>query len=99
MPGMNREDKKSLAEQRHSSPSVGFGSSFAVGMALFALGGHWLDVKYDREPLFTLIGVGLGFLYGAWELWKLIAMSNEQAANKGPVETKNEEQPSNEPPE
>jgi F0F1-type ATP synthase assembly protein I len=64
---------------RRASPAVGFGTSFAVGMALFALGGHWLDKKTGHESLFTLIGVGLGLLYGVWELWKLIAMTNEQA--------------------
>jgi threonine/homoserine/homoserine lactone efflux protein len=74
----NKKDAKSLAEQRRAGPAVGFGTSFAVGMALFALGGHWLDKKTDRESLFTLIGIGFGLLYGAWELWKLVAMTNEQ---------------------
>jgi len=82
MPRLNRENKKSLAEQRRAGPAVGFGTSFAVGMALFALGGHWLDVKTGRDSLFTLIGIGLGFLYGAWELWKLIAASNQQARDE-----------------
>ena len=99
MPGLHQEDKKALTEQRRAGPAVGFGSSFAVGMAIFAFGGHWLDKKTGRESFFTLIGIGLGLLYGAWELWKLIVMSNEQAARKDPAEAENGKHPANDPPE
>ena len=64
--------------KKSTNPAVGFGSSFAGGMAVFGLGGHWLDEKTGREPLFTLIGVGLGLFYGAWEVWKLVTMSNQK---------------------
>jgi hypothetical protein len=94
----NKEDKKSLAEQRRSGPAVGFGTSFAVGMALFALGGHWLDGKTGREPLFTLLGIGLGLLYGAWELWKLITMTNQQAEDRKRNQSDDNESAPNDPP-
>ncbi len=34
----------------------------AIPFMLFALGGNWLDAKFETRPLFTIIGlfVGLG---------------------------------------
>lgn len=86
MIGLKKEERKELERQRRLSPAIGFGSSFAAGMLVFSLGGRWLDSKYEREPLFTLIGIGLGLLYGGWELWKLIAISNQQSKNTGSEE-------------
>lgn len=97
--GLKDEDEASRAERKRQSPSIGFGSSFAGGMAVFALGGHWLDRKTGHESLFTLIGIGLGLLYGAWELWKLITMSNQASADKEPDQPDQKESPPNAPPE
>ncbi len=52
-------------------PAVMMGSSFAVAMGLFAWLGHRWDEKTGREPLGVLLGVGVGFLYGGYEVWKL----------------------------
>ena len=76
-----RKNEEELEAKRTAGAAIGFGTSFAVGMALFGLGGHWLDVKYDREPLFTLIGLFLGLIYGGWELWKLTNASNAQSSD------------------
>lgn len=73
----NREQQES--EKRRAGAAIGFGTSFAAAMALFGLGGHWLDVRYGREPLFTLLGIFMGLLYGGWELWKLKSASNQQS--------------------
>lgn len=93
MSGPNREKNEPLEDKHASSSALGFGTSFAVGMALFGLGGHWLDQKFDREPLLTLIGIGMGLLYGAWELWKLVTATNEQIkqADRKRAETKEKE--------
>ena len=77
---MNLESKGE--PRKRTNPAVGFGSSFAGGMAVFGLGGHWLDGKFDKEPLFTLLGLGLGLFYGGYELWKLITFSNREAKRK-----------------
>ena len=53
-------------------PGVMFGSSFAVAMGIFAWLGHRWDEKTGRAPLGVLLGVGVGLLYGAYEVWKLI---------------------------
>ena len=82
MIGIDNRDKEQRAENRRAGAAIGFGTSFAAGMAIFGLGGHWLDVKYDREPLFTLLGLFMGLLYGGWELWKRITASNETAGNE-----------------
>jgi F0F1-type ATP synthase assembly protein I len=76
----NEEEKESFSERQRASSALGFGSAFAGGMAVFSLGGHWLDVKFGKEPLFTLIGIALGFVFGGWELWKLVAESNRSVA-------------------
>jgi len=76
MIGPDKHHGTSFEERRKISPAIGFGTSFAAGMAVFGLGGHWLDTKYDKEPLFTLMGIGLGLFYGAYELWKLILITS-----------------------
>ena len=37
------------------------GIQFGVAVALFTWFGTWLDEKFSLSPLFTLIGVFLGF--------------------------------------
>lgn len=75
----NRVNQQLSPGKSRVNPAVGFGTSFAAGMALFAFAGHALDVKTDREPLFTLIGIFMGLVYGGWELWKLITAENQRA--------------------
>ncbi|MDZ8118631.1 AtpZ/AtpI family protein [Pontiella agarivorans] len=75
-----KEDGTTFEERRRTGAAVGFGTSFAAGMVIFGLGGHWLDTRYNKEPLFTLIGIALGLFYGAYEIWKLILMMNRQNA-------------------
>lgn len=99
MLGPIREDEASRKARKRAAPAIGFGSSFAGAMALFGLGGHWLDRKTGHESLFTLIGIGLGFLFGAWELWKLIVLSNQVADDKDPNQAGGKEVSPNEPSE
>jgi hypothetical protein len=94
MLNLNKDEAKTPGARKKVNPAVGFGSSFAGGMAVFGLGGHWLDVKTGKDPLFTLLGIGLGLLYGAWELWKLVTISNQQAKDEElKREGKEEERP------
>lgn len=60
-------------------PAVMMGSSFAVAMGLFAWLGHRWDEKTGREPLGVLLGVGVGFIYGAYEVWKLTRTADAPA--------------------
>ena len=38
---------------------AGLGLQFAVVIAAFTFGGHWLDGRLGTSPLFLLVGVGL----------------------------------------
>lgn len=97
MLGLNQEDEETRAAKKRASPAIGFGSSFAGGMAVFGLGGHWLDSKTGHEHLFTLIGIGLGLVYGVWEMWKLITISNQQMRDQNQAD--DDEDQANEPPQ
>jgi len=91
LPG--KANKELMAERRRSNPAMGFGTAFAAGMLLFSLGGHWLDVRLDREPLFTLIGIFLGFVFGGWELYKLVTSANQRIADEERKQRTDEEDP------
>ncbi len=78
MSAQDQGKKEASTEKSRSANAIGFGTSFAVGMVLFTVAGRALDAKTGHEHLFTLIGIGLGFLYGAWELWKMAAWSNPE---------------------
>jgi len=97
MTGPEKSGRRPTAERRRINPAVGFGTSFAGGMAVFALLGHLLDVKTGRERLFTLIGIGLGLLYGAWELWKLATLSHQERMDEDPTGNENEPEQQHEP--
>lgn len=40
---------------------AGLGIGMGLAIALFALGGNWLDGRLGTRPLFVLLGVFLGF--------------------------------------
>ena len=46
-----------------------FGATIAVPVVLFVLIGQWLDGKYDKAPLFTVIGFILAGLLSARMIW------------------------------
>lgn len=75
--------RQTVASTKGMSPAVLMGSSFALAMGGFAwLGIKW-DAKHGSEPWGVLVGVGMGFLYGAYEVWKV--------TRSGPVSTKSAE--------
>lgn len=45
----------------------------AVSVGLFAYGGYWLDQRWGLVPLFTLLGVLLGFCGGLIHLLRVVA--------------------------
>jgi hypothetical protein len=59
--------------------AVMLGTNFAVGMAVFSYAGYWVDQKRGGGLLFTVSGMVLGLGYGAYEVWKVIRIMNEQA--------------------
>ncbi len=45
------------------------GATFCVAVALPTAGGIWLDRKLGTVVLFTLLGLGLGFAAGVYNLY------------------------------
>ena len=54
------------------------GLNFAVGMAVFSFIGFYIDQKRGNGIIFTILGIILGLAYGAYEVWKVIQMLQEQ---------------------
>ncbi len=55
--------------------AIGLGSQLAVGMAVFAGLGYWLDHRQGGDgTAFTLSGIFLGLLYGGYEVWKVVRL-------------------------
>jgi hypothetical protein len=59
--------------------AVMLGTNCAVGMAVFSFAGYLVDQKRGGGLLFTVSGMVCGLAYGAYEVWKVIRMLNEQA--------------------
>ncbi len=47
------------------------GSNLAAGMALFGFAGHWLDRRLGEGVAWTVGGLIVGLLFGAYEVWKI----------------------------
>ena len=65
-------DPGSDRQRRILAVGMTLGLQMAVGMAVFAGGGHWIDQKRGGGNLFTLLGVFLGLFYMGYEVWKLV---------------------------
>ena len=77
--------RKIVAGTRRANPAVSFGVNFAAGMGLCAILGWKLDQRRGPDALgFTVAGVVLGFIYGGYELWKIVRADAEGEAGPGP---------------
>jgi ATP synthase protein I len=47
---------------RDCAPLLGIGTSLAITVLLGVLAGRWVDSRWSTEPLFTLLGAGLGIV-------------------------------------
>jgi F0F1-type ATP synthase assembly protein I len=52
--------------------AVGLGYQLLAAMLIFVGGGYWLDQRRGGGTAFTLGGVALAFIYGVYEVWKLV---------------------------
>ena len=70
---------EAVSKRVRSNPGLIFSMalSIAAGMPLFVLAGYWLDRKRHSEPLWTLCGLFLGLVYGAYEVWTTLKLANE----------------------
>lgn len=67
-------------ERGDLSRALTLGTTFAVGMAVFSFIGFKIDRRRgDDAILFTVMGMSLGLLFGAYETWRVIAFLNRKA--------------------
>lgn len=60
--------------------AVMLGLNFGVGMAVFSFAGYYIDQWRGRGGMFfTVCGMLAGLGYGAYEVWVVIRMLNEEA--------------------
>ncbi len=62
-------------ERNELGRALMLGMNFAVGMAVFAFLGYYIDQKRgDGAIAFTIAGIVAGLAYGAYEVWIVIRM-------------------------
>lgn len=49
---------------------ITIGIQLAITILIFVLGGNWLDVRFNKSPLFLIIGTALGMAIGFYHLLK-----------------------------
>ncbi|MCM8528097.1 MAG: AtpZ/AtpI family protein [Lentisphaeraceae bacterium] len=62
--------------------AMGLGTQFAVAIGLFAYGGVLLDRKFESSPWGLLSGLLLAFVYGVYEVWKVLRLNKIKADKK-----------------
>lgn len=63
--------------------ALALGFDLAVGVGLFTFGGYWLDRRHGGGQRWTLIGLGAGVLYAAYEFWKVLRDLQERDRRGG----------------
>ncbi|MBL8818932.1 MAG: AtpZ/AtpI family protein [Planctomyces sp.] len=63
--------------------------SAAIGLALLAGGGYWLDRKYGYLPILTIVGVCLGCITAVTSLRRLLARLDRESAKQRRERTEN----------
>ena len=61
-----------------ASPYIDASWQLIAGVALCTLAGVWLDKKFDKSPLFVIIGVFLGFGSGMLGFWRAIQRAEKK---------------------
>lgn len=60
--------------------ALGLGSQLTAGFVVFTWLGWWVDHRLGGGSTCTLIGILLAFVYGGYEVWKLVRALNREAA-------------------
>jgi len=53
---------------------AGLGLTMGLAIALFAIGGNWLDGRLGTQPLFVLLGVFAGFGGGFYSMYSRLVL-------------------------
>lgn len=63
---------------------AGLGLAMGAAIALFALGGNWLDGRLGTRPLFVLLGVAVGFAAGFLSMYARLTGRDDETEGRGP---------------
>lgn len=80
-PPESQEDQE-LAKRSALVAAISLGTNLAVGMAVFAAIGYFIDKRTGGGSLFTLMGIFVGLFYGAYEVWKTVQSLNREDDGK-----------------
>ncbi len=81
---LKRKKRETQAPNRAMQSAIGLGYQFIAAILLFVGAGYYADSKRGGGYLFTLIGVALAFIYGGYEVWKLVRILEEEDESEGP---------------
>lgn len=86
MSGLFSSDPKYSAYLRLSLRIIAdFGATIAAPVVFFVLIGQWLDGRYHREPLFTILAFALSACLSGTMIYRKAKQYNEEYRN---IETK-----------
>ena len=74
------EEPKQTRPGRYQQ-GLNLGTMLVVGMVFCTMLGFLVDRKFDTLPFGTIGGIALGFVYGGYEMWKEIRLSNPPISN------------------
>lgn len=62
---------------RNSIKYVSLGIEFGSTIIAFTFIGNIVDKKLDTKPLFTIIGIFIGFVFGIYRLYRISKIINK----------------------
>ncbi len=78
---MNNDYKKPKAKNGSeitSSKLMSIGTNFVAGVGVFTYIGYYIDEKLGKKGFYLPIGAGIGLLWGFYETFKLVYLSNKK---------------------
>jgi F0F1-type ATP synthase assembly protein I len=77
-----QEDERKSEPWRFYGAAISLGLNMAVGVAVFTFIGHLLDRWRGGGKAWTLCGIFVGLLYGAYEVWKMVRQIEQEDAER-----------------
>lgn len=68
--------------------NITVGMQLGLTVAAFVYAGYWLDLRYDKTPLFLSVGAIVGMIIGFYHMIKELGRLNPKKTDDRPVENK-----------